>query len=108
MTQFATGDDIGIEADLTINDAAPPSVASVKAALILPDRSAKAAGTSDVTCTIVATTTAYVRVRAQWLKATTGSIVPGEYLAEFQVTDGSGFVRTYKAFSIEVVKGIVV
>jgi hypothetical protein len=105
MNTYATGDDITIDFALLKNGQPLPdgiAGASVSVALRKPDRSGVATGTSDVTATIVDAIAC--TCQATWLRATTGSITPGRYLAEAQVTM-SGQVRTYLGAVIEIIDG---
>jgi hypothetical protein len=106
MNTYFTGDDITINFTLTKNGAALPSPgltgATVSCAMLKVDRSGYAAGTSDVAATIV--DAALCTCQVTFLRATTGSIVPGRYLVEAQVTQSSQ-VRTFLGAVIEVMSG---
>jgi hypothetical protein len=105
MNTYATGDDITIEFSLLKNGSPLPdglAGATVTAALRKTDRSDVAAGTGDVTATIVDATAC--TCTATWPRATTADIVPGKYLCEVQVTM-SGQVRTCVGALVEIING---
>jgi len=86
MNTYFTGDDITIAGSLTKNGAALPggiAGGTVTVSLLLPDRTGYAAGTGDLTATIVDATAC--TWSATWPRATTASIVPGRYLVAAQL-----------------------
>lgn len=105
LNHYTAGDQIVVRAQLLLNRA-PDTLtgATVTAALSLPDRSAKALGTSAVECTIVDSPTA--TVEAVWPAAQTANIVPGRYLVEFRSVI-SGVPVTYERGEILVEKGVL-
>ena len=107
MNTYYTGDDIAISGSL-LKNGQPLSeglTGSLACALVLPDRSAKAAGTSEVSGTIVDATEC--TFTALWPKEQTGTIIPGRYLVEIQLTQGDQ-VRTFQPAVVTIDKGVVV
>jgi hypothetical protein len=105
MNIYFTGDDIAMTGALTKNDAPIPggiSGGTITVALLLPDRSGYAAGTGDVTATI--TDPVACTWSATWPRATTGAIVPGQYLVAAQMTL-AGKVTSFPETKIEIRNG---
>jgi len=107
MNTYYTGDDIAISGSLLKNGQplAEGLTGTLACALVLPDRSAKAAGTSDVIGAIVDATAC--TFTALWPRAQTGTIVPGRCLVEIQLTQGDQ-VRTFQPAVVMIEKGVVV
>jgi hypothetical protein len=105
MNVYFTGDDIVITGRLTKNGSPLPSGISggaLACAILLPDRSGYAAGTGDVTGTIVDATAC--TWTATWGRATTATIVPGRYLVAVQLTI-AGQVLSFAEAVIEIRNG---
>jgi hypothetical protein len=87
MNRYAVGDEIAIRLTLTRNGV-PDVVAgdTVAGALVLPNRSALAAGTAQVAGAIIDQAAGIVEL--VFPQASTGTIVPGRYLVECQITRG--------------------
>jgi hypothetical protein len=109
LNKYTVGDRIAIRIRLRLKDetgTGPDNIASTSflAGLVLTDGSALAAGTSQVSCTVIDEPTAVVE--AVFPAAMTGSIVPGVYHVEVEGTDSNGPV-TYERDSILIQPGKV-
>lgn len=109
LNKYTVGDRIAIRMRLRIkneNGSGPDTVANTTflAGLVLPDGSALAEGTSQVSCTVIDEPTA--EIEAVFPAAMTGSIVPGTYHVEVQGTDSNGPV-TYERGVIVILPGVV-
>lgn len=109
MNRYATGDDITIQQDLlqTVDGAEVPAElagAVIASALVLPDRSAMATGSSQVAGTVVDPIMGVVEVT--FPAAMTALIPPGIYYVETQTTI-AGKPYTFEPDLIEIYQGHV-
>jgi hypothetical protein len=109
LNKYTVGDRIAIRVRLRLKNedgSGPDNIASTTflAGLVLPDGSALAEGTSQVSATVVDEPKAIVE--AIFPAAMTGSIVPGVYHVEVEGTDSNGPV-TYERDSILIQPGKV-
>lgn len=102
---YMQGDDITIRATCLLNGAKENVTGyTFKAAIVKPDLSGLAEGTSIVDATIVTATAGLIS--ATFPRATTASIVPGLYLLEIQAEAG-GQRTTYERVEIEIQKALI-
>lgn len=105
MNRYTAGDDIAIRFRLKESGAYQDMTGkSVSAALVTLDRSALAAGTQAVACTIGAVDAQGTPIIAEFPRAQTASIVPGRYVLEVQVESG-GKRYTWERVEIYIERG---
>jgi hypothetical protein len=99
------GDDIEVRATLYLNGQKENLTNyTIKAALVQPDKATLAVGTSIVDATIIDAANGVVS--AMWPRATTGQIVPGLHLVEFEATIGA-LKTTYERAEILIDPGAI-
>lgn len=106
MNTYYTGDDIAISGSLQRNGQPLPEglTGTLACGIVKMDRSGSATGTSQVSGVIVDAIAC--TFTALWPRAQTGTIVPGRYLIEVQLTQGDQ-VRTYQPAVVQIDKGVV-
>lgn len=105
IAKRTVGDDIVVRAVLQLNGQAENLTDyTIKAALVQQDKKTLAVGTGIVDAVIV--DAAAGLVSATWPRATTGQIVPGLHLVEFEATIGA-LKTTYERAEIMIEPGAI-